>query len=31
LLDGIRSRRHFRPAENGFPDSVLLLREDRGR
>ncbi len=31
LLDGIRRRRFFRPAQNGAPDSTALLRQDRAR
>lgn len=31
ILDGIRRRRSFRPADVGAPDSAALLREDRGR
>lgn len=31
LLDEIRRRRHFRPADFGLPDSTTLLREDRNR
>ena len=30
LLAEIHRRRHFQPADYGLPDSVLLLREDRG-
>jgi hypothetical protein len=31
LLDNIRRRRFFNPAEAGAPDSLTLLREDRER
>jgi len=31
VLAGIRRRRFFRPAAAGAPDSLTLLREDRGR
>lgn len=31
VLDEIRRRRSFRPADVGAPDSTKLLREDRGR
>jgi hypothetical protein len=31
ILDGIRRRRFFRPAEADAPDSTALLREDRAR
>jgi plasmid stability protein len=31
LLNNIRRRRFFNPAEAGAPDSVTLLREDRER
>jgi len=31
ILDGIRRRRFFRPAEFGVSDSTELLREDRSR
>lgn len=31
LLDEIRRRRSFRPADVGAPDSTRLLREDRDR
>lgn len=31
LLDGIRRRRFFRPAQTGAPDSDTLLRQDRAR
>jgi plasmid stability protein len=30
-LAAIRSRRSFRPAEAGAPDSTTMLRQDRGR
>jgi hypothetical protein len=31
LLGAIRQRRSFCPAEHELPESVVLLREDRGR
>jgi antitoxin FitA len=31
VLDEIRRRRSFRPADLGAPDSTSLLREDRNR
>jgi plasmid stability protein len=31
LLDSIRRRRFFNPADSGAPDSTTLLREDRER
>jgi plasmid stability protein len=31
ILEGIRRRRFYRPADFGAPDSVVLLREDRER
>jgi plasmid stability protein len=31
VLDSIRRRRFFRPANAGAPDSTTLLREDRAR
>lgn len=31
ILNAIRERRHFSPAEVGAPDSTTLLREDRDR
>ncbi|HWN44196.1 MAG TPA: hypothetical protein VNW71_18375 [Thermoanaerobaculia bacterium] len=31
VLDEIRRRRSFRPADLGAPDSTTLLREDRNR
>ena len=31
ILEGIRRRRFYRPADFGAPDSVALLREDRER
>lgn len=31
LLDAIRRRRFFRPAQTNAPDSTTLLREDRAR
>jgi len=31
VLDSIRRRRIFRPAQAGAPDSTSLLRQDRGR
>ena len=31
VLDAIRRRRSFRPADAGAPDSTALLREDRER
>lgn len=31
LLEQIRQRRSFQPAEAGAPDSTTLLREDRDR
>ena len=31
ILEGIRRRRFYRPADSGAPDSVALLREDRER
>jgi antitoxin FitA len=31
ILEGIRRRRFYRPADAGAPDSVTLLREDRER
>ena len=31
ILEGIRRRRFFRPADAGAPDSATLLREDRDR
>jgi len=31
ILEGIRRRRSYRPADSGAPDSVALLREDRER
>ena len=31
VLDEIRRRRSFRPADVGAPDSTTLLREDRDR
>jgi hypothetical protein len=31
LLASIRHRRSFCPADNDLPDSLLVLREDRGR
>jgi hypothetical protein len=31
LLNAIRRRRWFRPADFGLPDSTTLLREDRDR
>ena len=31
VLDNIRRRRFFRPAEANAPDSTTLLREDRAR
>ena len=31
VLDEIRRRRFFRPADVGAPDSTTLLREDRDR
>ena len=31
LLAGIRRRRSFCPADYDLPDSLLVLREDRGR
>jgi plasmid stability protein len=31
ILEGIRRRRFYRPAETGTPESVRLLREDRER
>jgi plasmid stability protein len=31
VLDSIRRRRFFRPANAGAPDSTTLLRQDRAR
>jgi plasmid stability protein len=31
VLERIRRRRFYRPADSGAPDSVTLLREDRER
>jgi plasmid stability protein len=31
ILEGIRRRRFFRPADAGAPESATLLREDRAR
>jgi antitoxin FitA len=31
ILESIRRRRFYRPADFGSPDSVALLREDRER
>lgn len=31
ILEGIRRRRFFRPAEADAPDSTSILRQDRGR
>ena len=31
MLNEIRRRRSFRPAEAGLPDSTTLMREDRNR
>ena len=31
ILDGIRRRRVFRPAQGGAPESTVLLRQDRDR
>jgi plasmid stability protein len=31
ILEGIRRRRFFRPADVGAPESAALLREDWGR
>ena len=31
IIDAVRRRRFFRPADVGAPDSLTLLREDRER